>query len=313
MPPVIELENLIKDYRGHRALDGVSLQIGPGVTGLLGPNGAGKSTLIKVILGLVRITSGRGAVLGYDIRTGGRRIRASVGYMPEDDAYIPGMNGVEMVRFTASMNGLPLTEGLRRSHEILDFCGMGQERYRDVDTYSTGMRQKLKFAQALVHDPQLLILDEPTSGLDPEERVAMLNRVQTLSRRSGKVTLLSTHILPDVRQVCDSVVILARGQVRLCESMETVNRPSHPGLFVRVEGSIERLGSELQSLSMPRPSFQRIDDHELFVEGDASQIEPQIWDSARKAGASIVALYPNRNSLDEVFMNAVRESHDAHS
>ena len=313
MPPVIELENLIKDYRGHRALDGVSLQIGPGVTGLLGPNGAGKSTLIKVILGLVRITSGRGSVLGYDIRTGGRRIRASVGYMPEDDAYIPGMNGVEMVRFTASMNGLPLTEGLRRSHEILDFCGMGQERYRDVDTYSTGMRQKLKFAQALVHDPQLLILDEPTSGLDPEERVAMLNRVQTLSRRSGKVTLLSTHILPDVRQVCDSVVILARGQVRLCESMETVNRPSHPGLFVRVEGSIERLANELQSLPGPGASSQRIDDHELFVEGDASQIEKQIWDSARRAGASIVALYPNRNSLDEVFMNAVRESHDAHS
>ncbi len=159
------------------------MSIQPGVTGLLGPNGAGKSTLIKILLGLLRPTSGTGSVLSFDIASQARDIRANVGYMPEDDCFLYGLSGVESVQFSAQLSGLPGVESLRRAHEILDYCGLAQERYRNVDTYSTGMRQKLRFAQAIVHDPSLLILDEPTSGLDPEERDIMLRRIERLSQR----------------------------------------------------------------------------------------------------------------------------------
>ena len=304
MPSVIELCELIKDYKNLRALDHVDLTIGEGITGLLGPNGAGKSTLIKVILGLVKLNSGHGKVLGLDIATQAREVRAAIGYMPEDDCYIAGMNGVEMVRFTASLNGMPPLEGLRRSHEILDFCGMGQERYRDVETYSTGMRQKLKFAQAIVHDPQLLILDEPTSGLDPEERVAMLNRIRSLAKEAQKVTLLSTHILPDVRQVCDHVVILAGGRICLDDTMENVNQPSNPGVFLRVLQKVDSLLSELGE----RFNVERIDEHQLFLAGEMNGDESLIWEAAQRAGSTITAMHPSQNSLEQVFMRAVEES-----
>ena len=168
MQPLISLKSLVKNYRHHRALDGVDLDVMPGITGLLGPNGAGKSSLIKAILGLVRITSGTGTVLGHRLTADGKKIRNDIGYMPEDDCYIPGMSGVEVVHFAASLSGLPKVEGMRRSHEILDFCDMKQERYRAIETYSTGMRQKVKFAAEIVHDPKFLILDEPTSGLIPK-------------------------------------------------------------------------------------------------------------------------------------------------
>ena len=207
----MQVRDIVKHYGRLRALNGVTMSIGPGVTALLGPNGAGKTTLIKVLLGLVRISSGEGTVLGHDLSTEARTIRQNVGFMPEDDCYVAGLSGIEMVQFAARLSGLPRIEALRRSHEILDFCGVEQERYRLVDTYSTGMRQKVKFAQAIVHDPPFLILDEPTAGLDPDERVSMLHRIGTLAHQSGKAVLLSTHILPDVRAICDQVVILGAG------------------------------------------------------------------------------------------------------
>ena len=176
MPALIELNDLSKDYGSFRALSGVSLRIDEGITGLLGPNGAGKSTLIKVLLGLVKINSGHGHVLGFPIGQSVAQVRTQIGYMPEDDCYVHGLSGIESIQVAARLSGFSETEALRRGHEILDFCGMGQERYRPVETYSTGMRQKLRFAMAIVHDPKLLILDEPTSGLDPEEREAMLNK-----------------------------------------------------------------------------------------------------------------------------------------
>jgi len=168
--PVVQLNEIVKAYGRFCALQKVSMTVGSGITGLLGPNGAGKTTLIKVLLGLVRISSGSGRVLGYDLTRQARAIRQNVGFMPEDDCYIAGLSGVEMVQFAARLSGFAPLESLRRAHEILDFCGVEQERYREVDTFSTGMRQKIKFAQAIVHDPPLLILDEPTAGLDPDER-----------------------------------------------------------------------------------------------------------------------------------------------
>lgn len=308
--PPLSLENIVKDYGAFRALDDVSITVPPGVTGLLGPNGAGKSTLIKVILGLVRLTSGTGSILGLEVGRDATAIRDRVGFMPEDDCYIGGLSGVEMVQFGARLSGLPSVEALRRAHEILDFAGIEQERYRAVETYSTGMRQKLKFAQAIVHDPPLLILDEPTAGLDPEERVAMLNRIAILAKKHGKTTIVSTHILPDVQAICDHVIILSRGRVVVSDRLDVLNRPTSPGYTVRVwgevDGVVERLRHRVARLAQQ-------DAATLKVEDDCPELAGEIWSAAREAGVGIRALQPAQNSLEEIFMNAVREKPRADS
>jgi ABC-2 type transport system ATP-binding protein len=310
MLPLIELDNIVKHYESMQALSGVSLKIHQGITGLLGPNGAGKSTLIKVILGLVRVTSGSGQVLGFKLGRDGRKIRDKIGYMPEDDCYIAGMSGIEVVRFAACLTGMPYTEGLRRSHEILDFCGMGQERYRDIETFSTGMRQKVKFAQAIVHDPPLLIFDEPTSGLDPEEREAMLSRVRVLARDFGKTVILSTHILPDVQSVCDNVVVMAGGRLRLAERLEVLNRPSSPTVQIEVNHSAEKFSGilnehQLQATFLGRNVFS------LLAEDNI--VPDSVWQLAREHRITIVTLRPALNSLEDIFVNCVKESQIANS
>jgi ABC-2 type transport system ATP-binding protein len=299
---LIDLRGITKDYGRLRALDAVDLRIRPGITGLLGPNGAGKSTLIKAIIGLVRLTSGSGTVLGFEIGRDAREIRARLGYMPEDDCYIGGIAGVEMARFMARLSGLPSLEALRRSHEILDFCGIEEERYRAVETYSTGMRQKLKFAQAIVHDPPLLILDEPTSGLDPEERAALLRRVRLLSRRAGKAVLISTHILPDVQEICDHVVILARGRVRITESLEVLSRPTTPAYCVRVVSGAPALLERLRAAGLEATLEEN---GQLTVADGGEGFVENLWRWAREANAPIRRLTPARNSLEQIFLEAI--------
>lgn len=302
MKPLIDLQDIIKDYRGYRALNGISLQIPPGVTALLGPNGAGKSTLIKVILGLVKLTSGQGTVLGFPLGQQGRAMRTKIGYMPEDDCYISGMSGVEMVRFAACLNGLPVLEGLRRAHETLDFCGVGQERYRDVDGYSTGMRQKAKFAQAIVHDPDFLILDEPTSGLDPEERVSMLNRIQVLSRQHNKSTLISTHILPDVKAICDHIIVIAKGTLRLSASLADAVRPREPGLSVQTVDNNKLFLDQLLKFAW---RIEKLDDCNLFVHGASQEDTPVLWRIAKDTNTVISRLQVRTQTLEEVFNEAI--------
>lgn len=302
MDSIIHLERVTKDYGKLRALDNVSLDIGPGITGLLGPNGAGKSTLIKVLLGLVRLSGGSGRVLGFEVGRQVREIRHRVGYMPEDDCYISGMSGVESVQFVARLSGIPGIEALRRGHEIMDFCGVGQERYRKVQTYSTGMRQKLKFAQAIVHDPPFLILDEPTSALDPEERKSLLNRVSVLSKKAGKAVLLCTHILPDVQSICQNVIILARGQVRTAAPLEVLNRPAFPAFHVRPYGPAAPL---IERLRRENINVEIRDDGTLTIHGDQTA-EERLLAWAREAGVGIRSLKPAQNSLEQVFVDAVR-------
>jgi len=303
METLLRLDRITKDYGRLRALNEVSLVIGPGVTGLLGPNGAGKTTLIKVLLGLVRITRGSGEVLGCRLGRQARSIRARVGYMPENDCYIGGLIGVEMVRFAARLSGLPSLEALRRAHEILDFCGIEQERYREVDTYSTGMRQKLKFAQAIVHDPPFLILDEPTSGLDPEERQAMLGRIRVLAEKSGKSVLLSTHILPDVQSVCKTVVILAQGSVEVVDSLEALSRPASPRYHVRVLGNAEALVQRIERAGI---EVHRGQNGQLTLEGADATSARRVWDWARETEVAIREFTPARNSLEQIFLDAVQ-------
>lgn len=300
---VCRLEGVSKKFGSQHVLNDVSLEIQAGVTGLLGPNGAGKSTLIKILLGLLKATSGTGDVLGFRLGEDSRSIREAVGFMPEDDCYLPALSGVECVQFSARLCRLPAIEALRRSHEILDFCGAGQERYRNVETYSTGMRQKLKFAQALVHDPPLLILDEPTSGLDPDERDAMLNRVKVLADKHDKSVIVCTHILPDVQAVSDSVVILAKGEVRVSDRMQNLSVPESPAIHVRTVGSSDALQKELNKRGLVSRTSES---GQLTVDCDADEGPSQVWAAAAASNTLIRSIKPARNSMETIFLNAVR-------
>lgn len=304
MKTLIQLEEITKDFGRLRALDCVSLTVAPGVTGLLGPNGAGKSTLIKLLLGLLESTSGRGRVLDFEIGRQAREIRARVGYMPEDDCYLPGLTGVESVQLSAQLSRFPKTEGLRRAHEILDFCGLAQERYRKVETYSTGMRQKLRFAQAVVHDPTLLILDEPTSGLDPEEREVMLRRIKRLAEDHGKAVLICTHILPDVQAVSDAVIILAAGRVRVADRLSELSRPVEPAIQIRLLDAPDGFVQQLASAGLTAAQSEQ---GMLVVRGPERELTKTIWRAAQQSGATIKSLSPSRNSLEEIFLKAVQE------
>lgn len=311
MTNLIELQRIYKDYGRFRALDDVSMQIGSGVTGLLGPNGAGKSTLIKLLLGLVRLTQGSGTILGHALGTDTKAIRSKVGYMPEDDCFLHGLSGVESVQLAARLSRMEATEGLRRAHEILDFCGAGQERYRPVETYSTGMRQKLRFAQAIVHDPPLLILDEPTSGLDPDEREAMLSRIRVLSTRYEKAIILCTHILPDVQQVSDHVVIMANGKVKVSASLEELSVPRDPAQFIHYVGQGEPLMRSMRDRGFEVTPLEG--KNAFSVPGDGTDSIPQLWEAAREQDTVVRAILPARNSIEEIFLEAVREGSRANS
>lgn len=299
----IRLDRVCKSYDRRRVLDQVTLAIGPGVTGLLGPNGSGKSTLIKSLMGLVRVESGDGYVLEYAWPRRAREIRDAVGYLPEDDCYIAGLQGVEAVQLAGRLSGLPPMEALRRAHEVMDFCDIEQERYRTVETYSTGMRQKLKFAQTLVHDPPLIILDEPTTGLDPTQREALLNRISVLSKQFNKTVLISTHILPDVKQVCDSVVILVNGTIRLSSSMEDLQRPAKPGLVVAFSEGRENFTQHVQRLGMSVRTDLR---HDVYIDDLELEQAPQVWQWASECGAAIRRLEVAQASLEQIFVDAVR-------
>lgn len=305
---VFEIESVRKSYGSKQVLKNISLSIPTGVVGLLGPNGSGKSTLIKTILGLVSIDprrgdTGCGQVLGFDWPSQVRIVRDHVGYLPEDDCYLQGLQGIESIQMMARLSGLTKKEALRRSHEVADYCDLGQERYRNVETYSTGMRQKLKFAQALVHDPQWIILDEPTTGLDPQQREQFLDRIYALANEQGKSILLSTHILHDVIQTCDHVVIMAAGQIRLVDTLENLQRPSQEGLQISVVSDAGKLGDALRAQGIQSNSTS---DSQLVVLGDESVLLECIWKTSIEQQVTVLRIEQAKNSLEQAFLDAVR-------
>ena len=306
----IRLEGVVKRYGGRTVLDGVSLDVAPGITGLVGPNGAGKSTLVRSILGLVRLAAGSVRVFGIDPAREPRRVRSLLGVVPEDECSVPGLSGVEMVRYAARLCGLPGTEALRRAHEVLDWCDAGQERYRPVETLSVGTRQKVSFAAAIVHDPRLVILDEPTNGLDPLERRAMLGRLVTLARDHGKTVFVSTHVLPDVQAICDRVIVLARGRVRLSGSIAELTRPAHPTHRLEGDGPLDDLARLLSDRGLPARLEPR-----PGAGGAAVLLDPPgteriglVWSAAREAGVVVRSLEPAQRPFEEVFMGALRDA-----
>ncbi|MFM8704541.1 MAG: ATP-binding cassette domain-containing protein, partial [Planctomycetia bacterium] len=232
-----------------------------------------------------------------------------IGVVPEDECSVPGLSGVEMVRYAARLCGLPGTESLRRAHEVLDWCDAGQERYRPVETLSVGTRQKVSFAAALVHDPRMVILDEPTNGLDPLERRAMLGRLVTLARDHGKTVLVSTHVLPDVQSICDRVVVLARGRVRLVGAIDALTRPTSPVHRLEGDGPLDQLARLLTARGLPaRLAGESASggDGPLLLEPPGPERIGLVWASARDAGVVIRSLEPAHRPLEEVFVDTLR-------
>ena len=244
--PLFELKGVEKRYGELRALKDIDLSVEPGRIGLLGPNGAGKSTLLKTLLGLVQQDHGTVRVFDMDVTRNPFEVRARIGYMPEGDSVLPELTALQLTTLAAQLCGLPRAEAIARSHQVLHYCGLGEARYRRLGSFSTGMRQRARLAQALVGDPKLLLLDEPTSGLDPRGREEMLALILDIPARTGASVLLSTHILPDVEKTCDQVLVLAGGEILYGGPLDPLVRPDRNVYEVRAKGDLDALKKSLE-------------------------------------------------------------------
>ena len=305
---IIRLSGVTKYYGSHLALDKLSVDVRAGAIGLLGHNGAGKSTLIKLLLGLVTLNEGEASVLGFDARRQSRRIREAVGYMPEDDCHIAGLKGVEMIAYAGRLAGLPARVALRRAHEILDFAGLADERYREVQTYSTGMKQRIKLAQALIHSPKLLFLDEPTSGLDPQGRETMLRLVRSLVRDKGISVVVSTHILHDVESSCESVLILGKGRLIVYDEIENLRRSVDNSYTVRfgIADRTDRGDHLMRALEDRGLSVEVVEAGEIRVTG-APRVPDLVFEAASEVGVSVRQVAASLNSLEDIYLKAVED------
>ena len=309
--PVLRLDGLEKRFGAVHALRGVTLDVPPGPIGLLGPNGAGKSTLLKLLLGLIAPSGGSARIAGHDpaTRAGRRAIRACVGYMPESDAALPGTNAVEMVGTLARVSGMTPEDAMTRAHEVLDYVGLGEARYRDAEAYSTGMKQRLKLAQALAHDPEILLLDEPTNGLDPKGRRHMLEVIEDLGKNERKNLLLCSHLLPDVERTCEKVVVLHRGAVVASREIEDMTRREERWMRVEVRAEHERFAAALERRGL---DFERGEGPGFRVrlsEGSDEDAD-ELFACARDAGVALAGLEPVRSTLEEAFFRALDEAGD---
>lgn len=302
---VIETEGLGKTYGKQRALSDVTVKVPPGTIGLLGPNGAGKSTFIKCLLNLETPTTGVARVLGCDIRTSNRASRERVGYSPEQDCHISGMAGCEYVTYCGQLSGMPMRVARQRTHEILDLVGMGQERYRSVNTYSTGMRQRVKLAQALVHDPEVIFLDEPTNGLDPSGREHILSLIGSLWRDLGISVVMSSHLLRDIERVCDRVIIIGHGRMLEHDSIAALKTRYRRIVELTPSAERERF---VAALTGAGAKVSTLSNGKLRIESASDSIEwiLQLMRAHRLPPAEIVA---NPDGLHELFIQSIAASH----
>jgi len=298
---VATISHLTVRYGTKTAIDDLSVEIPSGCVGLLGANGAGKTTLLNTLLGFLCPKVGDCKVLGLDVATDPLKIRQLVGLMPERDCHIPGMNAVTFVGYAGELSGMPGAEAMRRAHEMLEYVGLGEERYRNVETYSTGMKQRIKLAQALVHGPKLIFLDEPTNGLDPAGRDDMLKLVRSISHGKDVSVIVSSHILPDIERVCDSVVVLRKG--RLSQQGDVASLQQTEGRQIDVE---LRLPSPEFLAAMERRGAELISElgahYRLRLEKDDAGRE--VFAAALEARAEVRGFKPAMRSLEDVFMEA---------
>ena len=298
----IEVKDLSYSYGAVAALQGISLSLGAGAVGLLGPNGAGKSTFLRILLGFLVPDKGDGKVLGYDIRRDQAMIRRSVGYMPEDDCFIAGMDAVTFTAYFGELSGMPRQEAMKRAHEVLFYVGLGESRYRLLDTYSAGMKQRLKMAQALVHDPKILFLDEPTSNLDPQGRNEVLDLIKDITTDKDMQVLISSHILADIETLCESVVILNKGKVAAEGRMADLRAFDYRLYEVKVKGEEAAFRKALEAIGC------RVDETEdrlikVYMPAGLSHLE--IFRTAARTGVQLRSFSMSQTSLEDLFAQVV--------
>src|SRR6186713_2606808 len=304
MPPVVELQRVTVRYGARTALQAVSAVFPPGAVGLLGPNGAGKSTMIRALLGFVPPTEGQLTVLGLDVAKSPLAVRGRIGYMPENDGHIPGMNAVSFVAFCAELSGLPRADAMQRAHEVLFYVGLGEARYRNVETYSTGMKQRIKLAQAIVHDPDLLFLDEPTNGMDPKGRDEMLELIRDIAHNKGLNLILSSHLLPDVEFACDYVVVMDKGTIATAGPIEGLKGPGGRVFELRIKGDSDRFVAVLRTAGLECHATDE-DVMRVFVPDDRGA--PFLFQLASQEHVQVRHLRASVPTLEDVFAKAVGE------
>jgi ABC-2 type transport system ATP-binding protein len=296
-------------YGRQQALRDVSATFPPGAVGLLGPNGAGKSTMLRSLLGFVVPDQGQMRVLDLDVKNAALQIRSRIGYMPESDAHIPGMNAVSFVAYCGALSGLPQSDAMQRAHEVLYYVGLGEARYRNVETYSTGMKQRIKLAQALVHDPDLLFLDEPTNGMDPKGREEMLELIRDIAHNKGLSLILSSHLLPDVEYTCDYVVVMDKGTVATEGPIASLKEHSGRVFELRVKGDAPAFVEVLHAAGLECHETEE-DIMRVFVPGDGQpdgHDARRLFQLAATHGVQVRHLKASVPTLEDVFARAVGE------
>jgi len=307
MDKIIEISNINFSYGKGKVIDNVSLSIGQGVYGLLGPNGAGKTTLMKILLGFLNPSTGQGRVLGYDITVGRKALRERVGYMPENDCLMPGMDGVTLTAYLGELSGMPRQEAMKRAHEVLYYVGLDEARYRKVETYSAGMKQRLKLAQALVHDPKLLFLDEPSSGMDPKGRKEMLDLIRDIARKENMNVIISTHLLPDIEYTCRHVIIMNKGTVAYQKEVEAPKAHQVNMFQLKLLGNQDQFMQRLNTMKCTVLSDEK-GLHTVTLPLETSPRE--LFRTAMETGTQIRHFQVNRITLEDTFVNAVGASND---
>jgi ABC-2 type transport system ATP-binding protein len=301
---LFQFMDVTKTYGDVQALDHLSLSVPAGAIGLLGPNGSGKTTMIRTLLGLIPVDSGAGEVLGLDFQRRQLDIRRQVGFAPENECLFPHVEGVEFVAYAGELVGMSPMDAMQRSHEVLDYVGLGEARYRMVETYSTGMKQRLKLASAIVHDPQLVILDEPTNGMDPAGRQEVLELSHDLAHNKGMNLIFSSHILPDVESVCDYVVVLGGGKLLAQGGIQELRQVHDQAFDVRLKSDGAAFADQLAARGC---STEWLEDF-LRVRLPAGASQRLLWEVAADGHEQIRHLRPQRSTLEEVFLSALERA-----
>ena len=302
---LFQFEGVTKRYGAVVALDHLSVTVPSGAVGLLGPNGSGKTTLIRTLLGLIRVDRGSGQVLGMDFQRQQLDIRRRVGFVPEDECLFPRVVGVEFVAYAGELVGMSAKDALQRAHEVLDYVGLGEARYRKVESYSTGMKQRLKLASAIVHDPKLLILDEPTNGMDPAGREDILELARDLARNKGMSLLFSSHLLPDVEAVCDDVVVLGAGKLLTQGNIQQLKQLHNRCFEVRLKADAPRFAAAAVEAEGCTAELR---DDALLVQMPEGRSPADSLGSRGREQPQIRHLRPQRSTLEEVFLKAVEHA-----
>lgn len=300
---LFQFQDVTKTYGPVTALSGLTLSVPTGAVGLLGPNGSGKTTMIRALLGLIPLDKGSGEVLGMDFRHRQLDIRRAIGFAPEDECLFPRVDGIEFVAYAGQLVGMSAKDALQRSHEVLDYVGLGEARYRKVESYSTGMKQRLKLASAIVHDPKLLILDEPTNGMDPAGRDDIIKLAHDLAHNKDMSVLFSSHLLPDVEAVCDYVVVLGGGKLLTQGTIKELKQAHNQRFEVRLKAEPAPFARRLSALGCTA----ELRDDLIMVQLPEGHSQQMLWEIAAEQNQQIRYLRPQRSTLEEVFLNAVEQ------